>query len=245
MGVVVEELPELGITRVSRWCFNCYLIPGDGDSLVVVDPGMPSVADDLAPVLAGRADDVRLITATHGHPDHVGGAGPVAQRYAAPIHLSSTTLGYLDEAKPRTPSLAKMAGPAWKVMGGQPFDARAASGFVRGALTTGFGTWGRMLWRGPRPDGGLEDGMPLPGAAEWTVVAAPGHTDDSIAFWNEASRTLLTGDAVFSTGGQPRFAPDIVDGAAAARTEAKLKALPVEHLLPGHGLPVHATTMWG
>lgn len=51
MGVVVEELPEIGLSRISRWCFNCYLISGDNGSLVVVDAGMPTTADDLEPVL--------------------------------------------------------------------------------------------------------------------------------------------------------------------------------------------------
>lgn len=245
MGVVIEELSGLGVTRVSRWCFNCYLISGDGDSLVVVDPGMPTVADDLRPLLARTAGQVRLVTATHGHPDHVGGAGRVAQRFDAPIHLSATTMTYFDGVKPRTPSLAQLAGPSWQVMRGQPFDASALSGFVRTSLTMGFGTSRGMLWRGPRPVGGLEDGMSLPGASAWTVLTAPGHTDDSIALWHADSRTLLSGDAVLSVRGQTRFAPDTVDDVAAARTEAKLKALPVEHLLPGHGMPVHATEMWG
>ncbi|MGH3560571.1 MAG: nitroreductase family deazaflavin-dependent oxidoreductase [Mycobacterium sp.] len=86
--------------------------------------------------------------------------------------------------------------------------------------------------------------MSLPGASAWTVLTTPGHTDDSIALWNEDSRTLLSGDAVISISGQPRFAPDTVDDNAAARTEAKLRALPVEHLLSGHGLPIHTTAMW-
>jgi glyoxylase-like metal-dependent hydrolase (beta-lactamase superfamily II) len=244
VGVVVDELSDLGITRVSRWCFNCYVITGDNASLVVVDPGMPAIVGDLVEVLAHRPGKVRLIAATHGHCDHVGGAALAAQRHGATIYLPATTMSYLDGAKPRTPSAAKLAGPAWKVMRGQPFDVTALAGFVRGALTMGFGTSRGMLWRGPRPTGALEEGMPLPGAPKWTVLTTPGHTDDSIALWNEDSRTLLAGDALFTTKGKPRFASDTVDDAAAARTETKLKALPVEHLLPGHGLPVHTATMW-
>lgn len=101
-----------------------------------------------------------------------------------------------------------------------------------------------MLWRGPRPAGRLTDGAPLPGASAWTVLASPGHTDDSIALWHEPSRTLLSGDAVISINGAPRFAPDTVDDAAAQRTQARLRALPVEHLLPGHGLPIHSSYVW-
>lgn len=42
-------------------------------------------------------------------------------------------------------------------------------------------------------------GHPLPGGPEWTVLAAAGHTDDSLAFWHEPSHTLISGDAVLST----------------------------------------------
>ena len=35
------------------------------------------------------------------------------------------------------------------------------------------------------------------------------------------------------------FAPDTVDDAAAARTRQHLTTLPVAHLLPGRGLPLH------
>jgi glyoxylase-like metal-dependent hydrolase (beta-lactamase superfamily II) len=56
--LVVEEVPDLPITRVSRWCFNCYVVTGDTEGLVVVDPGMPTIADDLAPLLTARLTSV-------------------------------------------------------------------------------------------------------------------------------------------------------------------------------------------
>lgn len=41
-----------------------------------------------------------------------------------------------------------------------------------------------------------------------------------------------------------RFAPDTVDDSAAARTVERLSALPVEHLRPGHGMPLHFASPW-
>ena len=241
--MIVEHFPELGISRVSRWCFNCYLLTGDDGALVVVDPGMPTVADDLAPLFARTPGRLRVVTATHGHPDHLGGAAVLAARHGAEVHLPSTTLTYLDGAIPRTPSVAKIA-RTWPLLFGQPFDLRAAVGFVRATATAGFGTSRGMLWRTSRPAAGLLDGAPLASASEWTVLDTPGHTDDSVALWHQASRTLLSGDAVITIGGRARFAPDTIDESAAARTRDRLRALPVEHLLPGHGLALHGTPVW-
>ena len=70
-GLKVHRLPDSPVTRVSRWCFNCYLIDGDDGNLVVVDAFMPKIVTDLAPLFERRHPTI--VTATHGHPDHIGG----------------------------------------------------------------------------------------------------------------------------------------------------------------------------
>ncbi|MDR3660470.1 MAG: MBL fold metallo-hydrolase [Mycobacterium sp.] len=240
-GLKVQRLPDSPVTRVSRWCFNCYLIEGDDGNVVVVDAFMPKIVTDLAPLLEGRHPVAA--TATHGHPDHLSGAPAIAARYGSSIYLAATTLTYIEgSAKPRTPSVAKLA-RTWPVLFGQPFDVKAAVGFVAASSTIGFGTSRGMLWPGPEPAGALEDGDVLPGASSWTVITTPGHTDDGIGFWHEDSRTLLSGDSVITMHGQPRFAPDTIDTAGAARTAARLRALPVEHVLPGHGRALHGVSV--
>jgi glyoxylase-like metal-dependent hydrolase (beta-lactamase superfamily II) len=236
-GVKVQRFLDVPATRVSRWCFNCYLIDGDDGNVVVVDAFMPKIVTDLAPLLESRQPVT--VTATHGHPDHISGAPAIAARYGSDIHLGTATLTYIEgSVDPRTPSVAKLA-RTWPVLFGQPFDVKAALGFVAASSTVGFGTSSGMRWPGPEPSGGLGDGDSLPGASSWTVITTPGHTDDGIAFWHEDSRTLLSGDAVITMHSKPRWAPDTIDDAAAARTAARLRALPVEHLLPGHGRPLH------
>lgn len=120
----------------------------------------------------------------------------------------------------------------------QPFDLRAATGFVHAAATSGFGTFRGMLWRGEPPGTPINDGDELPGARGWFVIATPGHTDDHVSFWHPTTRTLLSGDAIITVNTRPVFAPGCVDGAAAAQTERRLRDLPIETLLPGHGKPV-------
>jgi glyoxylase-like metal-dependent hydrolase (beta-lactamase superfamily II) len=243
MSLVIEEMPELGITRLSRWIFNCYVVQ-TGDGAVVVDAGLPRVASDLAPVLDRLGGTLHAVVATHGHSDHVAGAAELAARHRAPIWLPATTLTYLDGAKPRTPTPARAAS-IWPTMIDQPFDRVGVTGLLTGARVAGYGTPFGMRWTGPSPAGGLADGRPLPCASEWTVIDANGHTDDSIALWNPASRTLLSGDAVLTVRGKAWHTPEIVDASSAAVTRQRLEELPVAHLLPGHGRPVHvAETVW-
>ncbi|PXW33937.1 UNVERIFIED_CONTAM: metallo-beta-lactamase superfamily protein [Williamsia faeni] len=127
MAPVIEEFPDLGIRRVSRWCFNTYILDGDDGQLVIVDPGIPHIARDVDNLLADTGRPVACVTATHGHPDHVAGAPFLAQRHNAPIHLPATTMTYLDGIKPRTPSVAKLI-RTWRLLFGQPFDGRASRG---------------------------------------------------------------------------------------------------------------------
>jgi glyoxylase-like metal-dependent hydrolase (beta-lactamase superfamily II) len=243
MSLVIDEMPDLGITRLSRWIFNCYVLQSS-DGTVVVDAGLPRVVDDLAPVLDRLGGSLHAVVATHGHSDHVAGAAALATRHGAPIWLPEKTITYLAGVKPRTPTVAAAAS-IWPTMIDQPLDRRGVTGLLSGAWVAGYGTPAGMRWKGPRPSGGLADGQPLPGAPDWTVVTANGHTDDSIALWNSITRTLVSGDAVLTVRGKAWHTPEIVDGASAAVTRRRLEELPVAHLLPGHGRPVHvADTVW-
>jgi hypothetical protein len=127
--------------------------------------GFPSFPTNVLPD-GGRA-------APHGAP-------LIAARYRAQIYVSETTLTYLQCVKPRTPSLAKLARTR-PLLFGQPFDTKAALGFIRATSSAGFGTQRGFLCYGPQPVGDLVDGASLPGSPTWTVIATPGHTDDGIA----------------------------------------------------------------
>ena len=97
MSLVIDDMPDLGVIRLSRWIFNCYVLQSS-DGAVVVDAGLPRVAHDLTAVLDRLGGTLHAVVATHGHSDHVAGAAELAARHSAPIWLPATTLSYLDGA---------------------------------------------------------------------------------------------------------------------------------------------------
>jgi glyoxylase-like metal-dependent hydrolase (beta-lactamase superfamily II) len=243
MSLVIECFDDLCITRISRWIFNCYLIHSE-EQCVVIDAGLPNSPTDIAKALSASGEAVSAVAATHGHSDHLAGAPGLISEHAAELYLPEVTIGYLDgSTRPRTPSLSKIV-RSWPTMLSQPLDGSALTGLVQGTRIAGFGGSSGMVGGALGAAQPLEDGQSLPGAIGWEILHVPGHTDDSIAFWHAQSATLISGDAVLTAHGQAWFTPETVDEAAAQRTERRLRDLPVEHLLPGHGRPVHQTAVW-
>ena len=77
------------------------------------------------------------------------------------------------------------------------------------------------------------------GDLDWEVIAAPGHDQGAVVFYNPLHRILVSGDALWEDG-FGFVMPTSVDPAAmpAARaTLATLRALPVDIVIPGHGEP--------
>ena len=158
------------------------------------------------------------------------------------------TRAYLEGVRPRTPRLAAIAS-IWPTVWDQPFDMCGVADAVRGAKVAGYGTSGGMRWPEGQAVAFMTDGDALPGAPEWEVMAAPGHTDDSLAFWHARTADLLSGDAILSVGGRAWITPETVDDSASAETAERLRRLKAAHLLPGHGRPVHGENItaqaWG
>ena len=76
------------------------------------------------------------------------------------------------------------------------------------------------------------------GSASFKVMHLPGHSEGSIGLWEEESRSLISGDTVFSDGGIGRY--DLPSGSLSDLTESieRLSALEARNLYPGHGRTV-------
>ena len=111
--------------------------------------------------------------------------------------------------------------------------------YVDGRETPRMGFLMRLLVR-PSPvpvSRTLSDGDSV---GPFRVVHVPGHTAGEVAYYLPDRRILFSGDSVVERKGRltlpaPRFAADLRQAVASLQT---LRNLPIELLLPGHGVPV-------
>jgi len=238
--LVIRHLPEIGVTVISRWIFNCYLVHDGGDGRpFVVDLGLPSQIPGLEAELH-RLDaelaDLGAAVATHGHADHVGGLPALQARVKTPVHLPQAIEELRAGRMPlRSPGLRDVA-QILPVMADQPSDLGALREL--GPIAKQIGYDAKTVRFGFEPSSWLRDGDHLPDLPDWEVIHAPGHTDDASCLYHAPTRTLLSGDSILAVGGRAWFTPEFVDDDQSATTEARLRPLDVEHLLPGHGRAV-------
>ncbi len=240
----MDVLRSIGVRAHSRYIFNCYVIEDGGSGApCVIDAGIPMNAHSALETLRelGSGSEV-VLTATHAHSDHMAGLPLLSQATAGQVLLPAKVEDYLAGEVARSPGLRAML-RFLPVFFEQPFEWAAVLEAATSAKDAGFG-FGDFRFSS-RIAGFLADQQPLAGAPDWEVLATPGHTDCSTWLWNAKTRTLISGDTVVSVNGRAWFNPEFVDAEDSARTEAMLRELPVEHLLPGHGLPVVGPRVMG
>ena len=237
---VITELPEIGVTVISKWLYNCYVIHDGGNGQpFVVDLGMPSQIPLVAKVLSDRGSDLSELgaaIATHGHADHVGGLPTLRDQQGTAVYLPIAIAEMRAGTRALRPPGIREVSQILPVMASQPRDLAASREVSGTAASIG---WNAKEVRLPfEPDSWLSDGDHLPGLPDWQVLNNPGHSDDSTCLFHAPSRTLLAGDAVLSANGRARFNPACVDPALSAISEGRPRPLDVEYVLPGHGLGV-------
>ena len=225
------ELAELreGVAMIDG--FSHVLSFDTGDGLVLFDTSMPFMAEGALASLRGWSDErIHTIVYTHGHVDHVGGAG----RFLADGR---------DRGHPRPEVVAHDAVP---------------ERFGRYDLTSGYNGWINLRQFGSTGLTGDADGRPLffsdwvqpsithrdgttlrVGELTFELHHGRGETDDHTWTWIPEHRAVATGDLliwVFPNAGNPQKVQRYpLDWARALRDMA---ALDPELLLPAHGLPI-------
>lgn len=207
----------------------CYSLADAAGGVHLVDPGW-GTDDNLARLEAGLAvagfafRDVRSITATHLHPDHLGLGSRLRDDLGIPVALHRVEHQALTQ--PLYPD-AEGTIARW----GVPHDR------VEDVMAT-------VLPRSQPPslqaDLVLDDGdlLDIPGR-DVRVVATPGHTAGSICLHDETDGLFFSGDHVLpiiNPGlGLGGFSPDDDPIGAALDSYAKVAVYDDAEVCPGHG----------
>ena len=165
-----------GVAVIPTLIANAYLV-GDRASWVLVDactPGNESRIRRAAERRFGRGSRPRAILLTHGHFDHAGSAGPLADVWGVPIYAHPLELPYLTGRSNYPPFDLKSPG----------FFTRIAKFFPTGTVDLGTRA------------GALEPKRAIPGLPDWETIETPGHTPGHVAFFRRGDAFLLAGDAV-------------------------------------------------
>jgi glyoxylase-like metal-dependent hydrolase (beta-lactamase superfamily II) len=239
-GNMVHPIPGSGLAQA-------YLITDEKDGLMVVDVGSIGAAlvveDFCTYTLKRSLQAIRIIAATHFHIDHIGGIGALLAKCSpkTTVLFHPLVKAYLKAGRPISPMRNWITGLLPTMLGGAfgirkwsdlAFDGPAGVPlpFFRDLQRVSYADRIRYL-----------DGNRLPrfriGFGGWEVIAAPGHTEESVAFYNEASGELITGDLILGRKDGRGYVNSFCwDEDRIRRTFAMLtETIRVRIIFPGHG----------
>jgi glyoxylase-like metal-dependent hydrolase (beta-lactamase superfamily II) len=220
-----------GVALVSTVIANAYLV-GSGESWVLVDactPGHEGLIQRAAARRFGKGNRPRAILLTHGHFDHAGSAGPLADLWDVPIYAHAQEIAFLT-GRARYPPF-NFSSPG--------FFTRIARFFPTGTVDLGT----RVTPLTPHEA--------IPGLSGWEIIETPGHTPGHVSFFRNEDRVLLAGDAVTTMNLDNFFdtlarrkqvcrppVPATADWASARKSVELLAAMCPSVIAAGHGQPM-------
>lgn len=215
---------------------NCWVGLGP-DGATIVDTGIGGAQAErnwrsALELLELAPSDVACILITHFHPDHIGGAGPLAALTGAPVIASAVTVeqspltwghGLPDQRASLAQALRRQGVPD------ELFERVAGEGSIR--------------WKVDLPDHmdvAASDAEFEFAGARWRLVATPGHADGHVVLVDDAGRRMLAGDHLLerispSIGLFPGHSTDPLGDYL--ESLERTATLDVDLVLPGHGEP--------
>jgi len=228
MGLEVFPVtPNVWCLRRRSYLTCSYVVRAAG-GIVLVDAGMDSTGGDVREALTcafgARPEDVRAILLTHWHNDHAAGARAVQERSSAKVYYHAGDRPELTRATAST--------------GARGWLARRVPEL--GPLVLLKGLLGEATARAVAADRSITDGERI--EDDFEVIETSGHTRGHVSFYYAPERTLFAGDALAVIDGRVRFMsrPVTLDLSAARQSMMKCLERPIDHLCPGHRMPLSA-----
>lgn len=232
---------EVPIPFPAQWVNSYYIhdsVPTLIDTGINTDEGLDVIQSGIE-AAGGSLDQVRRIVATHGHMDHTGLFGRIADETSAEvfIHPLDKTYTWANPSK----ELEERRGA---------FRAFFTEAGLPGALTEEMIDLMffriNLMFSPLRRQTPLEHGQVIGfDDFELEVIHTPGHSEGSVCLFNSADGTLFSGDVLLE-----EITCNIVADAAGGRQREKYMALasyqatldlldrlPVRRVMPGHGRP--------
>jgi len=195
---MVHIIPKSGFART-------YLIEED-EGLMAVDVGSIGAAQEIeaycTQVLKKSLQDIRFIIATHFHIDHIGGIGTLLRKCSPEMRVLFHTFvkEYLTGKREMSPmknwlhgliptllascsDIGKPSHVAFETLAGIPLSA------MKNYCRLSYEPWIRYFDAGRLPRYRF-------GFGDWEVIATPGHTEDSVSFYSDATKELICGDLI-------------------------------------------------
>jgi glyoxylase-like metal-dependent hydrolase (beta-lactamase superfamily II) len=230
-GILRAQLP----TPFPVGTVNCYLLLGP--TVAMVDPGM-MWRDSTSQVEAVLAEagitkaDIDVVVVTHGHPDHFGAAGWLADAADAPVVCGRA-------------EVTKLSGDFGSL---RSSDLTAILGIPE-ALREDFTAFYELVRPLTSPIAGhrlapLDDLDVIDlGGRSWTAHVTPGHAAGHLSLRDDSGDTLISGDHLLGhITPNPVLEPDdeLTDGRRRSLTEYldsldRFVAMDPGLVLPGHG----------
>ncbi|MGQ8367470.1 MBL fold metallo-hydrolase [Glaciecola sp. 1036] len=244
-------LPASGqLTKVNEYVFwlrmplpfaldhiNLYLIKDDGGYAVLdTGIGMSSTQTLWESIFASLDKPITKVIVTHMHPDHIGMAGYIVDKYQVPLYMS-----FAEYFMARSLSAGPNGASNW-----QDLNYLTLCGMDDEYVTQAKekkGGVGKVVKPIPLQFERLSHGQTLRMAGiDWQIIVGRGHSPEHLCLYSEAINTLLSGDHIL---------PDITPNIGVYSTEPNANSLALylstlpqflnlpknTQVLPAHKLP--------